>query len=57
MAYIHDSRAPTRNLRVPGMDRSIDIPASGVVQVRADEAEALIERCPSITEHEPEEDD
>jgi hypothetical protein len=57
MAYIHDANAPTYNLRVPGMDRSIDIPASGVAQVRADEAEALIEHCPSITEHDPEDTD
>lgn len=57
MAYIKNSRGSATNLRVPGMDRAIDIPESGVAQVRADEAEALIEHCPTIHEHDPDEGD
>lgn len=56
MAYIKDDNAPTENLRVPGMDRSVDIPETGVKQVRADEAELLIDACPSIEAHEPDTD-
>lgn len=57
MAYIKNTRGSARNLRVPGMDRAIDIPESGVAQVRADEAELLIDACPSIHEHDPDKED
>lgn len=66
--WIHDTNAPTRNLRVPGMPEDadpIDIPESdvvdegGVLQVPAGTGLALTAHCPSISEHEtpPEEDD
>lgn len=62
--YIHDSNAPTRNLRVRGMPEdaaSVDIDESdvvdegGVLQVSEEVGSALIENCPSITEHIPSE--
>jgi len=56
--HIHDSNAPTDGLRVPGMsddyrESGVDIPDSGVVQVDAQTGEALIDHCPTITEHDP----
>lgn len=35
----------------------VSIPESGVKQVNRQTGEALIEHCPSISEHEPEDDD
>lgn len=58
--WIHDTNAPTHDLRVPGMSEeydTVDIPESdsvaqgGVVQVDEQTGEALIEHCPTITEH------
>lgn len=63
--YIHDTNAPTRNLRVrdmPADAASVDIPESdvvdegGVLQVPDAVGSALIEHCPSITEHSPQTD-
>jgi hypothetical protein len=65
MARIHDTNAPTRGLRVPGIsdqyrETGIDIPESdvvdegGVAQVDQQTADALVEQCPSISYHEPE---
>lgn len=57
--YIHDANAPTRGLRVPGMhedDRQsggVSIPETGVAQVKRQTGEALIEHCPSIEAHDP----
>lgn len=56
MAYIKNDRGSATGLRVPGMERSIDIPDSGIAQVRADEAEALIQHCEPIHEHDPDEE-
>ena len=60
--WIHDENAPTAGLRVPGIseeyrESGVEIPESGVAQVDRQTAEALIEHCPSITEHDPEEGD
>lgn len=64
--YIHDTNAPTQNLRVPGMPEDaspVDIPESdvvdegGVLQVPAETGVALTEHCPSINEHEPPDED
>lgn len=63
--YIHDTNAPTKNLRVRGMPddaASVDIPVSdvvdegGVKQVPEAVGSALIEHCPSISEHSPPKD-
>ena len=50
--YIEDENAPTRNLKIPGMDDPIDIEENAATQVTEDVGELLIERCPTITEHE-----
>lgn len=63
--WIHDTNAPTKNLRVPGMPDGadpVDIPVSsvvdegGVTQVPDEVGSALTEHCPSISEHSPQED-
>lgn len=56
--YVTDTNAPTTGLRVPGMsddyrESGVDIPERGAVQVDAQTGEALIEHCPTITDHEP----
>ena len=56
LMYVHDTNAPTRGLRVPGMhpddrESGVDIPESGAAQVKAQTGEALIEHCETISEH------
>lgn len=62
--WIHDTNAPTKGLRVPGMPANatpVDIQVSdvvdsgGVTQVPEEVGSALIEHCPSISEHSPNE--